>query len=27
MCVAYEEPREAKKLKQRAYSAGGWMGR
>lgn len=27
MCVAYEEPREARKTRERAYGAGGWMGR
>jgi len=27
MCVAYEEPREARKPRERAYGAGGWMGR
>jgi phage terminase large subunit len=27
MCVAYEEPREAKKPKPRHFAAGGWMGR
>ena len=27
MCVAYEEPREARKPRERAYAAGGWMGR
>jgi phage terminase large subunit len=27
MCVAYEEPREAKKPKPRQFAAGGWMGR
>jgi phage terminase large subunit len=27
MCVAYEEPRENKKTKQRQYASGGWMGR
>lgn len=27
MCVAYEEPREARKPRAKAYGTGGWMGR
>jgi len=27
MCVAYEEPQEKRKARERVYGAGGWMGR
>lgn len=27
MCVAYEEPREPRKARDRAFASGGWMGR